>query len=246
VASDAISDAREGALMRGRLPAEPWPRQLCWPGALELDPSLAEAHVWLGLVHWWYDQDVDATLRELRTALAMEPDLVTAHQWYGSVLVTVGRFDEGIAETRRAHELDPLAPNVATFMGLNLVFAGRNDAAIEQLRTATTVQRDKWWAHALLARAYARAGRFPEALAAARQAKQLSKYAEIESVLGRVLADAGDRAEATKVLDHLRERARHEFVPPPYFTSRPSSSDSSGSTRRWSSSPGRRKRARIT
>jgi Flp pilus assembly protein TadD len=101
-------------------------------------------------------------------------------------------------------------------MGFNLVFARRNDAAIEALLTATTIQRDNWWAHALLARAYARAGRFPEALTAARKAQQLSAYAEIESVLGRVLADSGDRAEATKVLDHLRERARHEFVAPPY------------------------------
>jgi serine/threonine-protein kinase len=185
--------------------------------ALELDPSLAEAHVWLAVVHWWYDQDVDATLRECQTALAMQPDLVTAHQWYGTVLVSIGRSDEGIAETRRAYELDPLALNVATSMGYNLFFAGRNDAAIEQLRTATTIQRDNWWAHAWLARAYARAGRFPEALAAARKAQQLSAYAEIESVLGRVLADSGDRAEATKVLDHLRERARTEFVAPPYL-----------------------------
>jgi len=185
--------------------------------ALELDPSLAEAHVWLGIVHWWYDQDVGATLREFQTALAMQPDLVTAHQWRGMVLVTIGRFDEGIAETRRAHELDPLALNVATFMGLNLVFAGRTDAGIEELRTATSIQRDNWWAHAWLARAYARAGRFPEALTAARKAQQLSAYAEAESVLGRVLADSGNRAEATKVLDHLRERARHEFVAPSYL-----------------------------
>jgi hypothetical protein len=32
------------------------------------------------------------------------------------------------------------------------------------------------------------------------------------SVLGRILADAGDRVEATKVLEHLRERMRKEFV----------------------------------
>jgi Flp pilus assembly protein TadD len=71
-------------------------------------------------------------------------------------------------------------------------------------------------AHAWLARAYARAGRFPEALAAARKAQQLSAYPEVESVLGCVLAGAGDRVEATKVLNHLRERARKEHVAPAY------------------------------
>jgi TolB-like protein/class 3 adenylate cyclase/Flp pilus assembly protein TadD len=186
--------------------------------ALALDPSLAEPHVWLATAHWWYDQDVDATLREFETALAMEPDLVTANQWYGLVLVDLGRFDEGIASTRRAYELDPLAPNVATFMGMNLFFAGRNDAAIVQLRTATTAQNDNWFASSWLARAYARAGRYPEAIAAARKAHELApQYAEAESNLGRTYADAGEKAEAEKVLDHLRERVRIEIVAPPYF-----------------------------
>jgi tetratricopeptide (TPR) repeat protein len=27
--------------------------------ALQLDPSLAEAHVWLAIVRWWYDRDLD-------------------------------------------------------------------------------------------------------------------------------------------------------------------------------------------
>jgi tetratricopeptide (TPR) repeat protein len=118
---------------------------------------------------------------------------------------------------RRAQQLDPLADHLPTFMGYSLFFARRNDAAIEQLQTAVAVDRDSWWAHAWLARAYALASRFPEAIAEARKAQQLSAYAEIESVLGRVLADSGDRAEATKVLDHLRERARTEFVAPPYL-----------------------------
>jgi len=95
---------------------------------------------------------------------------------YGLVLVDLGRFDEGIASTRRAYELDPLAPNAATFMGCSLLFAGRNDAAIEQLRTAVTVARDNWWAHAWLARAYARAGRFPEALVEAAKAVEARSY----------------------------------------------------------------------
>ena len=51
--------------------------------ALQLDPSLAEAHVWLGVVHWWYDRDYAAARREFQTALAMQPDLASAHEWYG-------------------------------------------------------------------------------------------------------------------------------------------------------------------
>ena len=175
--------------------------------ALALDPTLAEAHAWLGMVHFWYDHDIDATFREFNTALAMQPDLVTARVWFGYVLVTTGKTDEGIATTERGYELDALAPNVTSMMGLNLLLARRYQAAIAQLRTATTVASENWWGHALLARAYAQEKRFPEAIAAARVALQIgSQYAEAYGTLGRVYADAGEPAEAEKVLARLRER----------------------------------------
>ena len=67
-----------------------------------------------------------------------------------------------------------------------------------------------------LGRVYARAGRFPEAIAELREAQRLSPFAEVEAALGRTYADAGDGVEATKVLNHLRERMRDEFVSPGY------------------------------
>ena len=186
--------------------------------ALRLDPSLAEAHVWLGMVHWWYDQDAKSAVREFETALAMEPDLVTGHQWYGLVLAGLARFDQGIASTQHAYEIDPLAPNVVSFTALALYFARRNDAAIAQLRSGIAVVNDNWWLRALLARAYGRAGRFREAISEAREAQRMApQIVEVESILGRVYADAGETAEAEKVLAHLRTRMRDEFVAPPYI-----------------------------
>ena len=57
-------------------------------------------------------------------------------------------------------------------------------------------------------------GKFSEAVAELHTAKRLegSGNAEIESALGRVYADAGNRTEATKVLNQLRERMRDQFV----------------------------------
>jgi len=179
--------------------------------ALTLDPSLAEAHVWLGVVRWLYDRDYAAARREFQTALAMQPELATAHEYNGYFLVAVNQADEGLAESRRAVELDPLSPEINTYLGLNLYFARRYDEAIQQLRTAVTIDPDYWWVHAWLARAYGRAGRFPDAIAEAQKAQHLSPYAEAESVLGRLYADAGDRAEAEKVLTHLHARTMSSF-----------------------------------
>ena len=182
--------------------------------ALQLDPSLAEAHVWLGLVRWLYERDYAAARREFHTALTMQPELATAHEFNGWYLVAAGQIDEGLAESRRAVELDPLSAEINTVLGLNLYFARRYEEAIKQLRTAVTIDPDYWWAHEWLGRAYARVGRFSEAVVELRTAQRLegSGNTEIESALGRVYADAGNRTEATKVLTHLRERMRDEII----------------------------------
>ncbi|MBI3768716.1 MAG: tetratricopeptide repeat protein [Deltaproteobacteria bacterium] len=180
--------------------------------ALQLDPSLAEAHTDLGLVHWWYDRDYAAARREFQTALAMQPDLALAYELNGWHLVAAGQLDEGLAASRRAVELDPLSPETNTWLGINLYLARRYDQAIKQLRTAITTDPDYWYAHLWLGRAYARTSKFSEAIAELHTAQQFAGSPKAESALGRAYADGGDRAEATKVLNHLRERMHDEFV----------------------------------
>jgi TolB-like protein/class 3 adenylate cyclase len=182
--------------------------------ALQLDPSLAEAHVALGTVHWWYDRDYAATRREFQTALTMQPELASAHQLNGWYLVGTGHIDEGLAESRRAVELDPLSTETNALLGMNLYLARRYDEAIRQLRTTISTDPDYWYARLWLGRAYARTDRVSEAIAELRTAQQLegSGSAEIESALGRAYADEGNPAEATKVLEHLRQRMHDEFI----------------------------------
>jgi serine/threonine-protein kinase len=181
--------------------------------ALRLDPSLAEAHTWLGIVHWWYDRDDEAARREFETALAMQPDLPSASEWYGWFLLASGHTEEGLAESRRAVALDPLSPEANTWLGLNLYFARRYEEAIDQLSATIARDRDYGYARLWLGRAYARAGRFEEAIAVL-SPLQVDEFggAEYASVLGRIHAAAGNTEEATRVLNRLRERARDEFV----------------------------------
>jgi TolB-like protein/tetratricopeptide (TPR) repeat protein len=183
--------------------------------ALELDPSLAEAHSYLGIVHWSYDRDYAAARRELNTALAMQPELAFGHQLLGWYLVAMGHVDEGLAASRRAVELDPLSPETNTWFGMNLYIARRYDQAITQLRTTIARHPDYAYAHLWLGRAYARTGRFPEAIATLENAHRRwegSEGSEYEAALGRAYADAGNRIEAGKILDHMRERSRTAFV----------------------------------
>ena len=77
--------------------------------ALELDPSLGEAHVSLAWVTAWYDYDFVAAEREFERSIELNPRYPTAHYWFGFFLALMGRFEEGYTELKRAIRLDPLS-----------------------------------------------------------------------------------------------------------------------------------------
>ncbi len=78
--------------------------------SLELDETLAEAHSSLAQALVLYDWNLPESNREFQRAIELNPNYATAHHWYGyGNLVTMERFDEAIAEMKRAQELDPLS-----------------------------------------------------------------------------------------------------------------------------------------
>ncbi len=106
--------------------------------ALELDSTLAEAHVALGGA---YDMAMRFRegLAQYRTAVALDPGSPTAHQILGFSLLNLGRTDQALAELRHATELDPLALSPATTATLGLQFARRFQEADAALRRALTL-----------------------------------------------------------------------------------------------------------
>src|SRR5437879_5990265 len=109
--------------------------------ALELDATLAEARTSLAIAIWLYDFDSSQANREFKRAIELNPNYAIAHQQYGNVtLSALGRFDDAIAEGKRAVELDPLSLVINTDLGSNYCYARRYDEAIAQLRK--TVEMD--------------------------------------------------------------------------------------------------------
>lgn len=99
--------------------------------ALELDPTLAQAHTSLaagmGLRHFDFQAAEDGYLR----AIELDPNYATAHQWYGELLAAMGRRDEAVEEARKAESIDPtmiISWDVASLLKM----AGRYQEAIEQ------------------------------------------------------------------------------------------------------------------
>jgi serine/threonine-protein kinase len=102
--------------------------------ALKLDPGLSEAHLAMatGLSTRFRWEEAE---REFKRAIETNPNDANAHYFYAHLcLVPQKRFDEALAEYRKALKLDPLSGIINTNYGYGLTIAGRLEEAREQLR----------------------------------------------------------------------------------------------------------------
>ena len=76
--------------------------------ALELDPTLGEAHASLGFHKFLYDWDFPGAEQEFKKAIELTPNYAQAHHGYAIFLSNMGRHEEAVHEAVRASGLDPL------------------------------------------------------------------------------------------------------------------------------------------
>jgi serine/threonine-protein kinase len=101
--------------------------------ALSLDSTLSEALATTGLLQS-QDNDWPRAKRTLQKAIALNPNYPLAHLYYGNLLLYTGEnTQQGIEETKKALELDPLSRWMNWVLGRNYYLARQYDLAHEQL-----------------------------------------------------------------------------------------------------------------
>ena len=100
--------------------------------AVELDDKLPEAHTAWALVVQNYDWDWQTAEKEFRRAIELNPSYATAHHWYAEHLAWMGRFDEALAESEKARQLEPLSLIIAVDHAVILYYARQYDRALAQ------------------------------------------------------------------------------------------------------------------
>jgi TolB-like protein/Tfp pilus assembly protein PilF len=176
--------------------------------ALQLDPSLGEAHTTLawsyGFLWQWERAD-----SEFKRAIELSPNYPIAHFWYSLFLRDVGRFDEAMFEIKRAQELDPLSLIIGHNVALDyLLLKGDIVRALEEARRV--VDLDPNYPRGLegLGWVYLKQGRNSEAIATLQKAVAAGGDRRSFSSLGYAFGISGRRAEALNMLKEIQ--ARHE------------------------------------
>ncbi|MBA3352717.1 MAG: tetratricopeptide repeat protein [Blastocatellia bacterium] len=188
--------------------------------ALELDETLAEAHVSLGVVRLFYDADWVGAERDLRRAIEINPNYSDAHWMYGYRLMLTGRFDEAEPFLKRGVDLDPLSIVKVVSHGNLYYFQRDRKAAVDAYQKALDLDPNSGLARWAIGNALLQSGRIDDAISEYQKAIPLSGDSPDEPAsLAFAYAVKGNQTEARKIVEDLRARTRRGYIPPSLIAS---------------------------
>jgi len=139
--------------------------------------------------------DIQQAVAEYGRALALDPDYAEAHVNLALALASVRDFEAAFVQFREAIRLQPDNDAVRIAFGNALCEAGLNAQGLEQYEAAARLSPDSLDALSLSAQAYARAGRYADAVASLEKAHSLATAAG-RSDAARGISDAIRRLRA--------------------------------------------------
>ena len=171
--------------------------------AVDLDPTLSDAWVELGDIHFCDDWDWRGAEQDYRRAIAVNPNSAWAHQQLGDLLSIMGRLDEALKEYQLAQDRDP----TQDYLSLIIYLRGDHDRAIELLRKQVESHPDDGWSHLTLHRWLAVKGMHKESIQQLERGLTLYGFSEIATRVHRAFAVSGYKEalrEAARQFEHLQ------------------------------------------
>lgn len=173
--------------------------------ALALDPTLAGAHVALGLYREMVAWDWAAAEQSFRRAVSLAPGDAVAHHELGLLLMRQRRFEEALPFVQRAMYLDPLSARMQNGVAAVHLFAGQYITALGGLQQALELESENAATYWRLGQAYQGLGWHDDAITAFERMLALG-FTQAAGHLGHALAVAGRREEAQARADTLATR----------------------------------------
>jgi TolB-like protein/Flp pilus assembly protein TadD len=177
--------------------------------ALELNPNYATAHQWLAECLFAQGRFPQA-LAESERAHELDPLSLIINASYASSLSGVGRYDDAVKQAHKAIDLDPDLVPGHEILGQIYEERGKLDEAIAEYRKANELEATPA-NFAMLAHAYAKAGRLAEARKILDKLTDLSARQYVGAYpLAIVHVALGEKEEALRLLE--KSFAERDFL----------------------------------
>ena len=186
--------------------------------ALALDDKLPDAYFSEASVKYWYRRDMRSAEAAVKKAIELKPEHALAHDLYGDLLISIDRTEEGLAEVRRATELDPLAHFSNCDLGWQFYNGRHFTQAVDKSRTNLETMASCPYDRLTIGQALAEEGDYSNAES---ELLAINKYqpdwVPQLAQLGYRYGKAGRKQDAEKVSAKLQLMSRSQFVDPYAF-----------------------------
>lgn len=154
------------SVIAGSAPKESFPlARAAAVRALQLDPLLADAHTALAIEKSFYELDRPGAEKEFLRAIELNPNSALAHRFYaGAYLKCVGRYQEAVAQAKKAVDLDPFSIPVNEYLALMYMFAADYEHSVAQFHRVIELDPNHGRTRLHFSGLLAYLGRFPQAI----------------------------------------------------------------------------------
>ena len=198
-----------GYAMLGHSPMPQWmspASKLASQRALELDDSLAEAHLSVGSLKLYYERDFSAAETHFRRAIELNPSLASAYFNLSYLVDLYGYPDEALTLAEQAVRLDPLSSATLVNTGALYWVRGRYQRALDYVEKTLQIDPENGFAKWLEAVVYRDSGQLDKAMDVASTIRDDPAWG---FTYGLVLARMGRDEEARHELEKLEGPPPH-------------------------------------
>jgi serine/threonine protein kinase/tetratricopeptide (TPR) repeat protein len=184
--------------------------------SIELDPTSAPGHNALACATLLFKNNHAIARKEFDLALELNPSYVLARCWYSLLYFqwARGEYEQGIAEARRALDIDPLSAYAAMNLAGCLCTAGLLEQSIETARLSVQLDPESFVARWMLGVSLGMAGGFNEAVSTLEAAAGMSgRHTLALTCLAGVFGQWGKGSEAGALHRELLDRAVRGYIP---------------------------------
>ena len=182
--------------------------------ALEIDPTLSEAHAALAAVKEEVDWDWAGAEAEYRKAIELNPNDAVAHHLYSVLLENLIRLPESMAENQKALALDPASPQPHANEAGILTDMRRYDEAITKLNNLITANPEFPPYYGYRASVYWHQGNLDAFVADQVMAWKKSGRADKAEVFESGYRKGKLKGACTGLIELLKNKSRTDYVSP--------------------------------
>ncbi len=184
--------------------------------ALELDSRIPESHTALANLDFNYFWNFPEAEEEIQKALELDPNSAYAHEVSCWIKVGMAKTQEGLAECRRAVELDPLSGRSNLSLAFEYYWARDYNHAIEQANKTLKLGLKYPQAVIALALAYEQMGNYKQAMAEWIEAERSSGHDARAKEMTQAFEKSGYGGYLKKQAKDMEAAGNYYYAAQPY------------------------------